>query len=114
MSLPANFASCPQEDLHHHCRNVAVEFKKIVKSSKDVNELNSALERYLNVIKYLDWHEKTSSVYHKNDNEKAANKLTKEFNRYATDLGSDQNLANPQGLLNAITEMEQLIQSLKA
>lgn len=114
MSLPANFASCPQKELHHHCRNVAVEFKKTVKSSKDVPELKMELERYLNIIRHLDCHEKTSSVYHKNENEKAINRLTKEFNRYATDLESNQKQANPQSLLDAITEMEQLIQSLKA
>lgn len=114
MTLPANFASCPQEELHHHCRNVAVEFKKTIKSSKDVPELQMALDRYLNVIKHLDWHEKTSGIYHKNENEKATNKLTKEFNRYATDLESNQKQANPQSLLDAITEMEKVIQSLKA
>lgn len=112
MSLPANFASCPQEELHHHCRNVALELKKTIKSSKDISELKMALERYLNVVRHLDWHQKSTGVYHKDGSEKATNKLVREFNRYTADLESNQKQVNSQVVLDAVTEIEQLIQSL--
>jgi hypothetical protein len=112
MSLPANFTGGPQETLNHHCRNVGLEFKKTIKSSKDASELKMELERYINVINNLDWHEKNSNVYRKKESEKAINKINKEFERYIKDLESDQQKANPQNLLDAIAEMEQLTQSL--
>lgn len=112
MSLPANFTSCPQEDLHHHCRTISAELRKNLKTTKDISELQMAFERYLNIVKHLDWHRKTTSVYHKDEGDKAANKLVKEFNRYLEALETNHEQAVPQSLLHALAEIEQLIQSL--
>lgn len=113
MSLPANFAGCPKEEIHHLCRKAASDLKKILKTSKDTTELRMEMERYMSLIKNLDWHRKPSDVYRKDDAEKSAQRMVKEFDRYVTDLQSNKD-ANSQDVINSIQIMEKLIDNSQA
>lgn len=113
MSLPANFSGMPQEQLHHHFRNVCLEFKKTVKSTKEINVLDEQLERFINVCKHMNWPQKNTDVYRKNGIEKAANRVITEYRRYIQALQSDEHAIN-QDLLEAISEVEGYFHSLKA
>jgi hypothetical protein len=113
MSLPANFSGIPGEDAHHYFRNVCIELKKTIKSSKDINQLEQEHERFINACKQMDWRHKNSGIYHKAEGDKAVSKAKAEFERYVGSLKSGDPLANPQDLLDAILEVERLISSFK-
>lgn len=113
MSLPSNFAGMPKEELHHHFRNVCLGFKKTVKSTKDINELELALDRFINSSRQMNWHHKGSEVYHKDEGEKTSMKVLTEFQRYIQSIKSDPDSADPKGLLDAISSIERMILNLK-
>ncbi len=113
MSLPANFTGVPQEQLHHHFRNICIEFKKVVKSSKDINELEVQMDRFINVCKGIDWPQKNSEVFRKNQVDKIFNRLMTEYKRYITALQSDTENASSQDLTNAISDVGNLFETLK-
>lgn len=106
MPLPASFSGVPQEQLHHHFRNVCLEFKKVIKSSKDINELDIQMDRFINVCKEMDWQPKNSDVYRKNTAEKAVNKVINEYRNYSKALQSNSEQAISQDLIEAISEVE--------
>ena len=112
MSLPANFSGPPGEEPHRDFRNLCREFKKLIKNSRDVVELQLMMERFINMCRQLDWHYKSNGVYKKPIGEKATNKLFSEFKRYIQDLQTEPEQANPQDLLDALYEIEQLVRSL--
>lgn len=111
MPLPANFSGFPAEDPSRDFRNLCIEFKKLIKSNKDSVELQTAMEGFINACRSMDWHSKTSGVYHKEAGEKAAQRVFSEFDRYIGELRKSQSSANPQDLLNAIGVVEQLIRN---
>lgn len=113
MSIPANFSGMPQEQLHHHFRNVCLEFKKVVKSSKDVEELELQMDRFMNVFKGMDWPHKNSDVLRKNPQDKVLNRLITEYKRYLEDLRTNAEKALPQDLINALSEAEGLLETTK-
>ena len=113
MSLPANFSGVPQEQLHHHFRTVCVEFKKIIKSSKEINELDVQMDRFINICKEMNWQSKNADVYRKNEAEKAVNKIVNEYRRYIKALQTDSENAIAQDLTAAISEVESLLHSSK-
>ncbi|NNM44003.1 MAG: hypothetical protein HKM07_06635 [Chlamydiae bacterium] len=114
MALPANFSGAPGEELHRYFRNVCNEFKKTIKSSKELEKLNWEMERFIDISKQMNWHQKTSAVFHKDEGAKSTTKVISEFQRYAEDLKTQQKNANPHDLLEALGEVERLIQNLKA
>lgn len=110
MPMPANF-SAPTEEPHRYFRNLCIEFKKAIHSSKDLNLLQDEMEKFINASKQMNWHHKDSGKYHKDAGEKAAGKVWKEFDRYFRDLSSNPDKANAQDLLEALAVVEGLIQS---
>lgn len=114
MPLPANFTGVPREQLHHHFRNVCIEFKKVIKSSKDINDLEIQMDRFINVCKGIDWPQKNSDVFRKNQVEKNINKVLTEYKRYITALKENSDTAPSQDLINAISEVNTLFQNSKA
>lgn len=117
MPLPANFSGYPREDLHHHARTVAAELKKTIRTSKDIAELRSALDRYLNVLRHLDWHRQTTDIYQKDEVEKLAQRLVREFERYIKSVEADSEetyAAAFQSVLEAINRIEQLVETNQA
>lgn len=113
MPLPANFGGSPQEDLHHHYRNICIEFKKNINTSKEIETLDEELDKFINISKEVSWDRKSSDIYRKDWAEKAVNKVINEFRRYEKEIQNNRNKANPKDLLNAISEIEHLIQRVK-
>lgn len=112
MSLPANFSAPPGEEPHRYFRNICIEFKKLLKSTKDMDALQIEMEKFLNAAKALDWRHKTSGVYHKDQGEKAADKVWTEFKRFIMVLATNPHRANPHDLIDAVSDIERLIESL--
>lgn len=108
MLLPANFSGVPQEQLHHHFRNVCLDFKKTLKTSKDVIEIQMQLDKFYNLCRHMDWHEKNSDVFHKNSAEKAINKVMRDCGRYIQELEGEQSSISAQDIINDITTVENL------
>ncbi len=114
MSLPANFSGAPGEELHRHFRNLCIETKKIIKSSKNPKELEEAMEHFIDSSKQMNWHQKPSGVYHKDEGDKAVMKVKTEFTRYIDGIKSKRADSNPQDLLDALAEVDRLVGNLKA
>ncbi len=113
MELPANFESPPGKELHRVFRNTCIEFRKLLKNSKDLNELKEEMEKFIGESKQMDWHVKTSAVYHKDEGKKLTDKVLNEFQRYIQDLEPYLNRADPSALIQAIKSMEQFIDNYK-
>jgi hypothetical protein len=109
MELPANFETPPGEELHRAFRNTCIEFKKLIKSSKDLNELKEQMQKFIEISKQMNWHVKNTGIYHKAEGEKLADKVFAEFKRYMQDLEPYLNKANPADLLKALDGMERYI-----
>ena len=114
MTLPPSFSGLPDEEQHHYYRNVCLEFKKTIKSSKDVEQLQRQIDRFLNASKQVQWppHE-PSSIYRKDEVEKAVQKVANAFRRYIQELESDATRANPQDLLDTLSMVETMVGKLK-
>lgn len=113
MELPANFESPPGEEPHRSFRNTCIEFRKLIKSSKDLNELQQEMQKFIGESKQMDWKVKNTGVYRKDEGKKLANKVLTEFQRYIKDLEPYLNRADPSDLLEALKLMEQFIDSYK-
>jgi len=113
MSLPANFAKAPDEGPHRFFRNVCLHFKKVVQTTKDYKQLELEIENFINASKEMNWHVKTGDVYRKNAGEKAVQKVLSECDRYYQTLLSDPNSARAQDLLDALSNLEQLIDNFQ-
>ncbi len=113
MSLPANFAGQPGEELHRIFRNTCIEFKKLIKSSKNIQELEQEMLKFIGECKAMDWHTNSTGVYHKDEGKKLAEKILAEFKRYKNDLEPLLNKADPTNLLNALDAMEQYVKNYK-
>lgn len=112
MSLPANYGM-PGEELHRTFRNTCIEFKKLIKSTKNPKQLEEQLQKFIEESKAMNWHPKNTGVYHKQEGEKLVDKVYAEFKRYRDDLEPLLNKADPTDLLNALDLMEQYIKSFK-
>lgn len=108
MSLPANFSGAPQEQIHHHFRNVCLNFKKTLKTSRDMTEIQMQLNSFYNLCRHMDWNEKNSDVFHKNSAEKAINKVIKDCERYLQGLENEQGPITAQDVINDLNEVENL------
>jgi len=114
MSLPANFSEVPKEELHRHFRNFCIAFEKVLKSSKKIDDVAFEVERFIDLSKQMNWHQKNGDVFRKDEGDKAANKVIAESQRYLKSLQTKDPTATPQDLLDALKEVERLILSLKA
>ena len=114
MALPSNFSTPPGEEPHRYFRNICLDFIKKIKSSKDIDELQVEMERFLSASKEMDWHHKNTGVYHKDEGNKAVWKVWTEFKRYVMDLSSSNpHPGNPEDLLMAVQEVQRLVDSFK-
>ena len=115
MSLPTNFSGPPGEELHRYFRNVVIEFKKMLGSSKDARQLEQEVDRFLDTSRQMNWHHKNEATYHKDAGDKAVAKVLNEATRYIQALQKKTpTQANPKDLLDALAEVERLILSQKA
>lgn len=113
MSLPANFSGSPNEDLHRDFRNLCMDIKNKIKTSKDPNELEWEIERFVDASKQMNWHHKSSDVFKKEEGDKTTHKVYMEFKRYVNELKFNKAKASTKDLLDAFSELEKLIQSYK-
>lgn len=113
MSLPPQYTGQPGEEQHHYYRNVCLSLKKAIKNTTEPEELTMHMERFLNASREVAWPHSTSSVYHKDEAEKAVQKVVTEFKRYLKDLEANSEKAYPEDLLNALSIVESLIDQLK-
>lgn len=86
MPLPNNFSSSPHEHPQKIFHNLVIEFRKTVRSSKDIAELTNQMDRLLNASKDMHWVIHNTDVYHKHEGPKAMEKLFTEFERYINSL----------------------------
>jgi hypothetical protein len=114
MSLPANFGQNPTEEPHRFFRNVCIQFRKAILSSKNYQMLESEIENFINASKEMNWHVKNSDVYHKDQGEKAVQKVLSECDRYYKSLITDPSSAVAQDLIEALAEVERLVDNFKA
>jgi len=113
MELPANFESPPGPELHRVFRNTCIEFRKILKASKNINELNQQMEKFIGESKQMHWHTKNTAVQHKDEGKKLTDKVLTEFKRYMTDLEPYLNRADPAPVIEALKMMESFINDYK-
>lgn len=112
MSLPFNFASPPHQEPHRYFRNLCIEFRKLIHSSKDLEMLEEAMGAFMNASKNMNWHHKDTGVYHKAQGEKVVAKVWTEFDRYIRALKASAE-TNPEDLLVALDDVESLIDTFK-
>ncbi len=110
MTLPANFAMRPGETPRHYFRNVCIEFKKLVQATRNIDELEQAMQNFINTSKNMNWHPESSGVYRKDVGEKAAEKVWSEFKRYIESIRNGTNHVYQKDILQAIDDVEQLIE----
>lgn len=113
MELPVNFESRPGKEPHRIFRNTCIEFRKLLKSSKNINELKLMMEKFIGESKQMNWHTKNTGVYHKDEGKKLADKVLSEFQRYINDLEPYLNRADPSHVIESLTMLEQLINDFK-
>ncbi|HEX2580054.1 MAG TPA: hypothetical protein VHK67_06615 [Rhabdochlamydiaceae bacterium] len=113
MELPANFESAPSEEPHRAFRNTCIEFRKLLKTSKSIPELNQQMEKFIGESKQMHWHAKNAAVYQKDEGKKLANKVLTEFKRYTTDLEPYLNRADPELVIEALKMLEQYINNYR-
>lgn len=113
MSLPANFSSMPGEEPHRIFRNICIDFKKCIKSSKNIDDLQEQMLRFINASKQMNWQHHQSGVYHKESGDKACDKVWAEFKRYIMGLATKNSEISAQDLINALADVEKMIESFK-
>ena len=112
-SSAPTFPGFPEEEMTRRFRNIIIQFKKTIKSSKNIDELNAEMEHFMNTSRRVGWPHATSGVYHKDGAEKAVAKVTTEFQRYITSLQNDPSKAVYQDLLEAVLVVESMLGQIK-
>ncbi len=114
MPLPTNFSGAPGEELHRTFRNACIEFRHKIKNSDSPEQIQEQMQHIIEIGKQMDWHHKNTGVYHKNEGTKAMDKLWAEFKRYFEGMTTKEpHVPNPKDLLDALSEVERLCDSLK-
>ncbi len=98
MSLPANFSTNFGEEADTYFRHVCVEFKRIVKETKNIDDLQEVMERFIG-----------ASKQNKEAIQQALSKVWSAFKKYVYALMENAEEANAGYLLGALTEAEALI-----
>lgn len=100
-------------DLSHYYRNVCIELEKALKETKDIDELQMHFEHFLNANKRVGWPHKASDHFHKDEIEKAVQKVVSTYERYYEQLQKADKEANPQDILDALSVVKTMSDQLK-
>lgn len=111
--LPPSFSGAPGEEPHHYFKKLCKEFKKTVERAKSPDQLEMEMEKLLNASKDMHWAHGNPGIHKKEEGEKAMSKLWSEFSRYLNQLEIKPRAANPQDLLDALKEIELLLNEEK-
>lgn len=113
-SKAQGYSGFPEEEMSRHYRNILLQFKKTIQSSKNIDELNAEMEHFLNATRKVTWPHHTSGVFHKEEAEKAVGKVVTEFQRYVIALQKNPSQpATYQDLLEALLIVESMIDRIK-
>jgi hypothetical protein len=107
--LPSSFSMPPGQESHKYFRNLLIEFKKLLKKSKDIDALQWEMDRILDASKELTWKIDRNKIIKQETGEKAVSKVWHEFKRYLQDLEKSSSKANYQDLFDAIEEIELML-----
>lgn len=107
--LPVNFGMSPGQDYHKYFHNLLIEFKKLLKKSKDISELKAEMNSLINASKTLTWKENRKH----GTGEQACSKVWHEFKRYIESLEKKEPKASAQYLIEAIEEIEILLKNFE-
>ena len=89
------------------------EFKKAVQKSRDPMLLEIEMEKLINASKEMTWKTKKKEIRKKDEGEKALCKVWNEFSRYIQALKKNPKNAEAMELMDALSEIERLIESLQ-
>ena len=114
-SQVSGYSGFPEEEMSRHYRNILLRFKKTIQSSKNVDELKSEMEHFMNASRKVTWPHHTSATFRKDEAEKAVGKVVTEFQRYITALQKNpsQSRATHQDLLEALLIVESMLDHIK-
>ena len=98
MSLPANFSTNSGEEADTYFRHICLEFKRVLKETKNIDALQEVMERFI-----------SASKQNKQVVQQALAKVWSAFKRYVYALMANAEEANAGHLLGALTEAEALI-----
>lgn len=110
-NLPSSFTTRPGQDPHSYFRNLCIEFKKLLKDSKDIDLLQDEMSVIINASKDMKWNENHKKPLKQEVGEKAMAKLWHEFRRYIDALEKSPSKVNHQDLLDAFAEVERLLRN---
>jgi hypothetical protein len=108
-----NTSGFPEASSLRHFRNTLLQFKKALQTSKDSTELHVQMEHFLNASRQVTWPHHTCDVYHKDEAEKAVDKVITEFQRYIKDLEHPTSLASSKDLMDALFVVESMLDRIK-
>ena len=103
----------PEKSFIRHFHQALLQLKKTIRSSKDIDELESHMEHFINANRRVTWPHQTSAVFHKDEAEKAVQKVVAEFQRYIQDLQLQKPQESYQDLLDALSIVESMMDRLK-
>lgn len=103
----------PEPELIRHYRNVILQFKKTIQSSKEIEPLKMEMEHFINASRRVTWPHATGAVYHKDEAEKAVVKVVTEFERYIKNLEAGSLTTHYQDLMDALAIVETMIDRLR-
>ena len=107
------FPGFPEEKSVRHFRNILIQLKKTLMSSKKIDEINQEMEHFINANRKVVWPHQTQEVFRKEEAEKAIAKITTEFQRYVSDLKKHQGKESFQDLMEAILVLESIIDQIR-
>lgn len=113
MSISSAYPGYPEKKFIRHFRNALLQLRKTIQSSKDIDELKLHMEHFINANRRVVWPHHTSEVFHKDEAEKAVQKVVTEFQRYTQDLQLQKSQKSYQDLLDALFIVESMIDRLK-
>jgi hypothetical protein len=108
-----NYGHFLGQNSNKYFHNLCIEFVKTLHQSKDPNRLEIEMEKVINASKQMNWKKEKKSVWKKEDGEKALNRVWSEFSRYVQSLRKKENESNLKELLEALSEVQRLVDALK-
>lgn len=112
-ALPSSFSMPPGQDPHKYFHNLLIEFKKLLKRSKEIAALQIEMEKLLNASKDMSWKSHRDKTFKKEIGEKACAKVWSEFKRYLAALEKKLPSTNYQDLIDAIEDLETLLENFE-
>lgn len=112
-TIRPGYSGYPDGTEIRNLRNALLQFKKILHSSNNIEELNMEMEHFLSASRKVAWPHQSGAVFHKDESEKAVKKVITEYQRYTKDLLNEKPLDSQQDLINALSMVETMMDRVK-